>query len=154
MFSKNRRKILPDIKDLVPLGIDGQKSFQLFARGLLFFFLFSLFYLLALWNGYNAWKDPSSRTVIPVFWEMSFRYLVPIVLYGFLCLVFHTLYHLWYHRKGSRSDYTMRRLPDVHEYQRRLAGLPLLEFAICLALAAILSLLYYRAYLAAIMMLP
>lgn len=51
-----------------------------------------------------------------------------------------------YHYQGGRSIYTMRRLPDRWELLRRCLTLPLLTAAACLALAAVLTLLYYGIY--------
>lgn len=52
-----------------------------------------------------------------------------------------------YHYQGSRSIYTMRRLPRRWELWRRCLTLPMVTALCCLLLAAVLTLVYFEIYL-------
>ena len=52
-----------------------------------------------------------------------------------------------YHYQGSRSIYTMRRLPNAGELWRRVLTLPALTAAMCFVMHVLLFSLYYGLYL-------
>lgn len=63
-----------------------------------------------------------------------------------VCLAALAVWHYAYHFQGSRSIYTMRRLPDRWELLRRCVALPLAGIVACLIAAALLLLVYYAVY--------
>lgn len=68
-----------------------------------------------------------------------------------LCMAALIVYHYLYHYRGSRSIYLMRRLPNPMEFHRRCLFFPVLMMAVNAALAGILYLIFYHAYLGEIM---
>ncbi|MFR8267820.1 MAG: hypothetical protein ACLVC5_09315, partial [Clostridia bacterium] len=57
-------------------------------------------------------------------------------------------YHYGYHFRGSKSIYTMRRLPSKHPLARRCLTVPVLGAAAAALSALLLICLYYLLYIA------
>ena len=53
----------------------------------------------------------------------------------------------FYHYEGSRSIYTMKRLPNPWELWRRCLAVPLCTIVLCAVLALLLLGIYYLVYL-------
>ncbi len=77
-----------------------------------------------------------------------YRELLGTALDGFflvaLVLISLALGHYLYHRRGARTDYLMRRLPQFWEYHLRCLALPVLGIVLALGLEA-LGYVGYRA---------
>ena len=84
---------------------------------------------------------------IQPFWTTARIYLLPLPLLGAVLLLVGAAANYLHARSGARSDYTLRRLRDPWEYHRRCLALPLAGMLACLALFALLTGVYYWAYL-------
>ena len=92
-----------------------------------------------------------------VLWEGAvmpdFALVLGDALHGFALLaagcVGFAVYCYLSHRQGSKSIYTMRRLPDRWELHRRCLTLPAAGLALCAVLAFALLGLYYWIYMTA-----
>lgn len=129
---------------LVPPGMDGRRETRRLAAGLAaglawnaaaFLIPFYQDYERLMWG--RAYFDPFDRLLSGA--------LIPFVLLaGWMAAL--VLVHFLSYYQESRSIYLMRRLPDRWELWRRCLLLPLAGLAAVLALAAGLSVLYFRLY--------
>lgn len=86
--------------------------------------------------------------VMPDFAEILGDALSGFALLALVCLG-AAAWHYLFHYQGSKSVYTMRRLPRRWELHRRCLTLPAVGLALCAALALAVLLLYYAVYLTA-----
>lgn len=138
-----------------PVGIEGGRELGWAACGLGVSLLYSLTYYLSLWtyidNLYGISSVTGKRVLLPDSYMPDFASFAPSRMIPFLitALAFLTLagYHYIYHHQGSKSIYTMRRLPDRWELARRCLTIPLSVAFISLFLAAALLGLYLMSYM-------
>ena len=135
---------------LLPLGMDWERAGNNFRRGFLCALLWSLKApLAALISKSNmyAWID-NTRTIVDemecIDWVLrgSWYGLVLIA----VSMPFLALYFYSWHYQGSKSIYTMRRLPKRGELLRRCLTLPCITAALSLAVIPVLSTVYYGFY--------
>ena len=83
--------------------------------------------------------------MMPMFSEIILPWflLFGVILLG--CIIAIVTFYL-YHRQGSMSIYTMRRLPDRWDLHRRCLTVPLLSALLAIVIAALLMALYYAFY--------
>lgn len=62
-------------------------------------------------------------------------------------MIFFILRHYLYHRRGTKSIYLMRRLPNRWELHRRCLTLPAAGMGICLLAAVLTLVLYFGFYM-------
>lgn len=142
-----------DWNRLVPLGIDGAIVRDRMALGLGAAGLFSLSFLGRFSRAVNdlyryrgadrfliegAKIVPFPELVEGVFWAFGIMMLTMIA----VAVGFYT-----YHSQGSKSLYTMKRLPKRRELWRRVLAMPLLGIAACMVSVLLLTGLYYVLYL-------
>lgn len=84
--------------------------------------------------------------MMPSFAEMVSGYLNGFYLLAILMLE-AILFNYWYHRKGSKSVYIMKRLPNPWEYHKRCITLPLLGAINAIIMAGLMMLVYYGIYM-------
>ena len=142
-----------DWSRLVPLGIDGRKvkNGMMLALGLsaVFSLRFIADYSFASNNLYAM--GGTDRVLMPGAQMIWFSDLLNGVFFLFgltaLCMPIVALIFYLYHYQGSKSIYTMRRLPNKKELLRRCLFLPVCCAAACLLLSVLLLLLYYETYM-------
>ena len=83
---------------------------------------------------------------MPDFVTLLGHYLIGFLLVA-LCMLAIVAYHYLYHRQGSKSIYTMRRLPDGMVLHRRCWTLPVLMALASLLAAFVLLMIYYAIYM-------
>lgn len=139
-----------------PVGSDWRQELKYFAGGLAAALLYSLRFPLRLRDAYELLYRTSPLTgtrvlrqgaLMPDFAELIDRCLLGFPLAALMMAVFAAL-HYAYHRRGARSDYTMRRLPDRWELHRRCLAIPVCAVVLCLALWAAMLLAYFGIYMA------
>lgn len=144
-----------DLDRFAPAGYDWRQELKYFAGGLISAFLYSLRYLGRLRNGYEALYTTSPLTgkrvlrgdlMMTNFCDLIDNCLLAFPLVALMMAVFGVL-HYAYHRRGSRSDYTMRRLPDPWEMHRRCLTIPVCTVLICLITEFAMLLVYYGIYM-------
>lgn len=100
---------------------------------------------------YTPYAPYTQRTPIPGAVIAPFETLIYGKFYWFRIYWFCLLGEVWdcygSFRRGSRSIYLMRRLPDKWELHRRCWGRPLIFFVQSLALMACLTAFYFLIYL-------
>lgn len=84
--------------------------------------------------------------MMPMFSEITLTWFVFFAAILLGCVGVAVFFYL-YHRQGSMSIYTMRRLPDRWDLHRRCLTLPLAAAVLAVTLAALLLALYYAFYL-------
>ena len=138
---------------LVPLGLEGRKikNRLLLALGIsvgwslrAFFRVSTAVWDLYIWDG--AERVLRTDVQMPWFSELAEGAFVAFLLTA-LCMAPLALMFYLYHYQGSKSIYTMLRLPNRRELRRRCLAMPILCAAACLVLSAVLLLLYYKYYL-------
>ena len=141
-----------DWNRLVPLGIEGEKvrNKLLAVLGVSAAWTIQFFTRFAndLWNLYYVvGAERILRTDLQMEW-FSEQVEGIFLLFGLtvLCMPVVALMFYLFHYQGSKSIYTMRRLPDGAELWRRCLALPVCCAAACLVLSALLLLLYYGFY--------
>ena len=137
----------------VPLGMDGKNVWNKMCMGLGAAAGFSLSFLsrfsdavddLYIYRGGSRFLIEGAKIVpfrelrLGVFWAFA-------VMAFALALTAVSFYN--YHSQGSRSIYTMKRLPNRWELWRRVLSLPLWAMAVCGLTALLLTGLYYGIYL-------
>ena len=138
----------------VPLGMSGQKELSSLAWGLAVSALLSLIFPGRLADRYQSLYivTRSARILKPDAQMESFASLMSGALLGFLILALAMIplavYHYGYHFRGSKSIYTMRRLPSKHPLARRCLTVPVLGAAAAALSALLLICLYYLLYIA------
>ena len=151
------RKKRLDLDRFAPVGYDWRQELKYFAGGLIGAFLYSLPFLYHLSNARSLLYRTSALTgqrvlregmVMPDFAELIGKSLLAFPLVALMMVIFGVL-HYAYHRRGSRSDYTMCRLPDRREMHRRCLIIPVCTVLICLIAGFAMLLVYYEIYMLA-----
>lgn len=146
-----------DLDKYSPAGYDWRQELKYFAGGLISALLYSLGFLYRLGNARNLLYITSPLTgkrvlregmLMQDFAELLGRSLLAFPLVALMMAVFGAL-HYAYHRRGARSDYTMRRLPDRWELHRRCLTIPACAVLICLIAGFLMLLVYYGIYMLA-----
>ena len=136
----------------LPLGLDTKATFQRICVVFDIAFLFTLPAPLCIYAQYNNlfYKEGGKKifykdTMMPMFSEIILPWflLFGVILLG--CIIAIVTFYL-YHRQGSMSIYTMRRLPDRWDLHRRCLTVPLLSALLAIVIAALLMALYYAFY--------
>lgn len=147
-----RRWRMPDLARHAPPGLELEGEKKLFGWGLLCAAGYSLLFLVRYLDARDElFYDRLGKKVL---WENAvmpdFAQLLGDALYGFavlaVCLAGVAVWHYLYHWQGSKSIYTLRRLPDRWVLHRRCLTLPLAGLAVCAAAALALLLVYYAVY--------
>lgn len=145
-----------DLERYAPVGYDWRRELKFFAGGLIGAFLYgTLRYGLRLRSAYDSLYYLSRTTGQRILREgvvmEDFAVLIDRCLSAFpliaLMMAFFAVLHYAYHRRGSRSDYTMRRLPDRWEMHRRCLAIPVTTALICLIAGFAMLLIYYGIYM-------
>lgn len=144
-----------DWQRYVPLGIDGKQTRTTLLLALTAGAAVSLGFLSRYSHARDALYEydriTRQRILIPDAVMPDFVQLLHGSFWGLAavaaCMIAVALGFYLYHYQGCRSIYTMRRLPDRRELWRRCLTLPVLTALACLALAVILTLLYFGIYL-------
>lgn len=151
-----KQKLEARLLHWVPPGLNARRELGWLRGGLVGALVWSLPFVISLLGslpglyhlvGGRRVPDPSAAA--PDFAElMEGRLLVfGIVALAFLAV---SLYHYAYHWQGSRSIYTMRRLPDRWELHRRCLTLPVLGALACVLAAFLVLALYFGIYMATV----
>lgn len=143
-----------DLKRLVPLGVNAQQELTWMLVGWIFSAFYSLcFVYMYQWNYRLLFDDTikgarvlDENAVMPDFVTLLDHYLIGFLLVA-LCMLAIVAYHYLYHRQGSKSIYTMRRLSDGMELHRRCWTLPVLMALASLLAAFVLLMIYYAIYM-------
>ena len=145
----------PDIKNYVPLGVDGNHEFRWTIWAMICSAVYSLGFFFRYLNYYGdlfEWRDGEKILKAGAVME-DFTVILGGYLNGFaavaVCMAGLAAYHYAYHYQGSRSIYTMRRLPSRAELWKRCLALPAAAIALSALAAFALMLLYYGVYMAA-----
>lgn len=145
-----------DLEKYAPPGYDWRRELKLFVGGLSSAFGYSLMrYGPRLRHEYDSLYYISRTTGEKILREdaqmASFALIVrgclnlfPVIALAMACFA---ALHYAYHRRGSRSDYTMRRLPDRWEMHRRCLTIPLCAALITLLAGIIVCLAYFGIYM-------
>jgi len=139
--------------NLVPPGRNGTLQRNWLLGGLAAAFVCTILFFLSEYGEHKALlelafeRNPEEvGLVMP-----EFEQFLPIPMVAFLVVIAVALpripFNYAYHRRGSRSDYTLRRLPDKWEWHRRCLAVPVLAVSggmLLLALALVLCFLIYQ----------
>lgn len=144
----------PDLSPLLPLGVPSDLVWRIWGCGLGFAGLLSLRFLAAYGTARGelfAYDHLTGvRSLIPGAAMVPFAQLLSGVYVGFWALAAVTplaaLTLYLTHFQGSRSIYTMRRLPRRRELWRRVLAVPLLAALSALAAAGMMTALYAAIY--------
>lgn len=144
------------LEPYVPAGLEARQELRWIGMGFCLSTLYSLGFLLSLWNRYQALFTRAGKekvlqegAVMADFVEILGNGLAGFLMVA-LCMAALVAYHYFYHYQGGRSIYLMKRLPDRWELFRRCVTLPLLSAAAALLLAGLLLAIYFGIYLLAI----
>lgn len=144
-----------DLDRFAPVGYDWRHELRYFAGGLIAALLYSLGFPVRLSSARNLLYVTSPLTgkrvlregmMMQDFAELIGKCLLAFPLVALMMAVFGVL-HYASHRRGSRSDYTMRRLPDPWELHRRCLTIPVCSVLICLIAGFAMLLVYYGIYM-------
>ena len=145
-----------ELEKYAPVGYDWRHELRFFAGGLIGALLYSLLrYGFRLRSAYDSLYYLSRTTgekilregvIMEDFAVLIDKYLLAFPLMALMLAFFAVLHYAW-HRRGSRSDYTMRRLPDRWEMHRRCLTIPLCTALICLLAGFAMLLGYYGIYM-------
>ena len=140
----------PDLSRLVPPGYDWHNPLY----ALLAFWGLALLYSLTF---LGSWRTKRSAlyvrgvlrpdAVMPDFAELFRPVGTLFAALAAAVLLVGLILFLVYERRGARSDYTLRRLPQRNEHLRRVAALPVLACLATLLLCFLLMLLYFLVYM-------
>lgn len=146
-----------DMERLSPAGYNMRMELKYFAGGLIVSFVYSLNYVFRFLSARRSLYYYLRTTGEWVLREgavmKDFAALLGSSLLLFrvlaLCMALTAALHYAYHRRGSRSDYLMRRLPDRWEMHRRCLTIPVCTALISLTAWFALLLIYYGLYMLA-----
>jgi len=143
-----------DLSRHAPLGFRVQEEVKRFWGGCFCATAFSLITFITNFNDELDklyYKNGSNRTLIPGAIMPDFVEIFGRSHWGFLVVIVVALaligVHYAYHYQGSKSIYTMRRLPSRWELHRRCLTLPLVAIAIYLIMAFAILFIFYTAYM-------
>ncbi len=144
-----------ELSRLAPPGLALRPELRLFGAGLALAAAGSCSFLLRYGSSRNAlyYAAGAKRQLIQGAMMPDFVQLLGRALWGFgalalLCAAL-AVWHYAYHHVGSKSVYTMRRLPQRWERHRRCLTLPAIGLALSLLCALSLLLIYYAIYMLA-----
>lgn len=142
-----------DLSRHVPPGLNPRTERNVFFVGLAYAVLrsFGFFFRLSdglyrLYTGTGEFRRLRSGAMMPDFVEILDSALLGFGLLA-LCMVVFLFDHYSYYRRGSKSIYLMRRLPNRWEQHRRCLTLPLAAIVLCALLALVLLCLYFLIYM-------
>lgn len=143
-----------DLSRHAPPGYDLKAEKGLFIAGMVLSILYSLFAFGNRFSNHLAelyWINGSTKTlkagaIMPDFVEILDGTLVGFFVLS-ACFLAQIAAHYVYHYQGSKSIYTMRRLPNRRELHRRCLTLPVLAAAIFLIMAFVFLLIFYADYM-------
>lgn len=149
-------KIKERLKEYVPIGIDAVREAKWLTGGLCASACFSFFVFIIRCVSARDELYYITRNRTRVLREgavmKDYRDILDIAFAGFAVVAVAMLgfaaLHYAYHRTGSRSIYTMRRLPQPMELHRRCLALPAAGIALCALLSFLLLCIYYLIYIA------
>ena len=149
-----RRRLEFALGRRAPMGYDCVREFRAFLAGLAVSFLYSLRYVIHLFNSRSWLFQYSAATGQRMLRQGAvmedFAVLVDGCMTLFpalaLCMALTAVWRYAWHWRGSRSIYTMRRLPDRWELHRRCLAVPVCTVLISLALGFAVFMIYYGIY--------
>jgi len=139
--------------NLVPPGRNGTLQRNWLLGGLAAAFVCTILFFLSEYGEHKAMLELAEKMypggpgqLLPDFeWLVAVPSLSFAVVFG--VALPQICYNYIYTRRGSRSDYTLRRLPDKWEWHRRCLAVPVLAVSggmLLLALALVLCFLIYQ----------
>lgn|GEM_PF-950111 len=137
----------------LPLGIEPASELRWLAGGLTGCFLSSLIFFVRYFGHYNNLFETvgKDRVIIKGATMPHFAYIAPDCFSLFVsfsaAMVFLSIYHYYYHYMGSKSIYTMKRLPSAWDLWRRCLTFPFIAGVVSLIIAFILLMLYFAFYM-------
>ena len=155
---KNRNHLHNWLEAHTPLGFPGKNEVQLYVALLTVSLIANVCRFVSIFDGYiaNLYKT-ADRTVLKSpddpsaymppfadFVEGHWSYAVLLIMLALFLIIYHYRYH---HMNGSMSIYLMRRLPDKKDLFRRCAVLPIVMMGITFLAYAVLTGIYYFAYI-------
>lgn len=148
-----RERFVSAIPDYVPPGFNWQTELKFAAAYWCIAVLVSLWFFVDLGNAINDlyYYDGIRRVLSGAMMEdfsQIIRGKMSMLNFSIVLAAALSALHLCYHYLGSKSIYTMRRLPQRFELLKRCVSVPLAIAAVMLITACILTLLYYWAYMA------
>lgn len=99
------------------------------------------------YNPYTKEKILIQGAVMPDFGSVLGNSLIGFFITAAIMLILTAVHYEW-HKTGSKSIYTMKRLPQKGEFLKRCATLPLATAAISILTAMLLKLIYFAVYIA------
>ncbi|MBE6991486.1 MAG: hypothetical protein E7430_02765 [Ruminococcaceae bacterium] len=143
-----------DLARHAPPGIKLEWEKQFFVVGWVGSALVSLGFPVKYFNLYSDlyfYSAPGVREldvtrVMPDFYEILGGCLRFYIIFA-VCMLLLIVYHYAFHYLGSKSIYTMRRLPNKWELHRRCLTLPIASALILLISAAVTLLLWFGIYM-------
>lgn len=145
----------PDMRRHLPLDADWNLEKPLIFSGAVLSTVYSLFMFMNYYESFVLdriyYISSSGSRLITGAMATDFCSLLYGVFTGWKILAFFMIplavYHyLLHYQGGSRSIYTMRRLPSRFELHRRCLTVPLMGAAACLGCVIVLTALFYLAY--------
>ncbi len=139
-------KVKKDLSRFFPVGEEWGKEVAWTAIALALSSLWSLGALIRLQNGWRTIRMfPENKVMMP-----GFQTIIGSALYGFWLtaagLIVLAVWNYISQRRGSRADYTLRRLPGRLERHIRALAFPAAGLAVTVLLAAGLRWLYFWLY--------
>lgn len=138
-----------DLSKYVPLGIDSKRALNRSAVFLGVSAVYSMGFAFSYLNARNSLYMVEHRVrvlipgaMMPDFASILGGYLMGFAVTAIFMLGLAAYYYIYHYHGGSRSMYTMRRLPDRWDLWRRCLTIPLVTI-LASALAAFLVMLVY-----------
>lgn len=143
-----------DLTRYAPPGIKLEWEKQFFVSGWIMSALYSCGFLIRyfeLRSDLYVYRSAGVREldparVMPDFYEILDGCLRFYIIFA-VCMLLLIVYHYAFHYMGSKSIYTMRRLPNKWELHRRCLTLPIASALILLIPAAVTLLLWFAIYM-------
>ena len=137
----------------LPLGIEPVSELKWLAGGLTGCCLASLLFFVRYFEHYSTLFETvgKDRVIISGAAMPHFAYIASDCFSLFIsfsaAMVYLGIYHYYYHYMGSKSIYTMKRLPSFWELWRRCITIPFIAGVVSLLIAFILLMLYFAFYM-------
>ena len=143
-----------DLSRHAPPGMPLKEEKTVYIVGMAFSAIFGLSSFTSRFSNHLAelyWVNGSTKTlkvgaIMPDFVEILDGTLVGFFVLS-ACFLAQIAAHYVYHYQGSKSIYTMRRLPNRRELHRRCLTLPVLAATIFLIMAFVFLLIFYADYM-------
>lgn len=145
-----------DCRRYMPLGFDCSGELLWIRIGMILSVLYSMIFFIEYSDCYQNLfvynRGLKTKTLIDGAVMEDFAAMMPKYLMGFavlaMVMVFVAVYHYMFHFSGgSKSIYTMRRLPSALELHKRCLTVPVLTVLLCAVTAFILMLIYFGFYM-------